>query len=157
MSDGPLVSEEKLVFFRLMEGGCHEQALEYLARKPELIDCVDNDGDTPLMKSVEAGNLEMVKQLLRMNANVNMPAVDGFCAIHIAARNGLTTIAEKLLDAGANVKAQTPHDWTPIMCALSKDFSGCAAMLERRGGGSVEAARRKLASNLKKFAAGLPK
>ena len=99
----------------------------------------------------------MVRQLLQMDADVNLPAVDGFCAIHIAARNGLTTIAEKLLDAGADTKAKTPHGWTPIMCALIKDFYGCALMLERRGGGSVSAAQRKIASNLKKFSAGLKK
>jgi hypothetical protein len=109
MSNGPDVGDEALTFFHLMEDGRHAQVIEYLLAKPELVDCFDSQGDTPLMKAVEAGNLEMVKQLLALNARVNTAAADGFCAIHIAARNGLTTIAAKLLDAGADIESTTPH------------------------------------------------
>ena len=71
---------------------------------------------------------------MRQNhANVHSEAVDGFCAIHIAARNGLTTIAQKLLDAGADVNVATPHGWTPVMCAIQAGFEGCAKLLARSG------------------------
>ena len=133
VAKGPDVSDESMVFFNLMEDGRHAQAMEYLTGKPELIEAVDNEGDTPLMKAVEARNLEMVKQLLALNANVHSAAVDGFCAIHIAARNGLTTIAQKLLDAGADIDSVTPHGWTPVMCAIQKRFEGCAKLLVRQG------------------------
>lgn len=133
VSTGPDVSDEAMIFFKLMEDGRHAQALEYLRAKPALIDCTDTEGDTPLMKAVEAGNLEMVKRILELNASVNSVAVDSFCAIHIAARRGLTTIAAKLLDAGADVDSATRHGWTPVMCAIQARFEGCAKLLVRRG------------------------
>ena len=133
VSTGPEVSDEAMIFFRLMEDGRQDQAVEYLRAKPELVDCKDAEGDTPLMKAVEARSLDMVKHLLALNASVNSVAVDGFCAIHIAARRGLTTIAAKLLDAGADVDSATRHGWTPVMCAIQARFEGCAKLLVRRG------------------------
>ena len=133
LSTSPPVSDEALTFFHLMEDGRHDQALEYLKATPGLIDCTDSEGDTPLMKAVEARNIEMVKQIIKMKASINQPAGDGFCAIHIAARNGLTTICEKLIDAGADIDNATPHGWTPLMCAIESDFEGCAKLLVRRG------------------------
>ena len=128
VSKGPEVSDEAIVFFNLMVDGRHAQAMEYLTGRPELLEAVDSEGDTPLMKAVEARNLEMVRQLLALKANVHSAAVDGFCAIHIAARNGLTTIAQKLLDAGADIDIATPHGWTPVMCAIQNRFEGCAKL-----------------------------
>ena len=133
MSAGPEVSDEAMVVFRLMQDGRHDQAVEYLRAKPELVDCTNGDGDTPLMLAVEARSLEMVKQLLALNASVHSVAVDSFCAIHIAARRGLTTIAAKLLDGGADIDCATRHGWTPLMCAIQANFEGCARLLVRRG------------------------
>ena len=59
--------------------------------------------------------------------------LDGFCAIHLAARNGFTTIAAKLLDAGANVESTTPLGWTPLMCSIQAKAEGCAKLLVRHG------------------------
>ena len=133
LSTTPRVRDAALPFFHLMADGRHDQALEYLTAKPDLIDCTDAEGDTPLMKAVEAGNLEMVKHLLALNASVNIAAVDGFCAIHIAARKGRTTIAAKLLDAGADLESTTPHGWTPVMCSIQAEFEGCTRLLVRIG------------------------
>ena len=50
VAKGPDVSDEAIVFFNLMVDGRHAQAMEYLTGKPELIEAVDSEGDTPLMK-----------------------------------------------------------------------------------------------------------
>lgn len=127
------VNDVALRFFQLMEDKREEQAYEYLNANRLILDNTDPEGDTPLMKAVEARSVKIIKLLLELGADVNIVAGDGFSALHIGARNGLTSICEKLLDAGARVDDVTPLGWTPLMCAIQAEFAGCARMLVRRG------------------------
>jgi ankyrin repeat protein len=82
----------------------------------------------PLVDAARNGNLAAVRALLRQNANVNTPAVDGTTALEWAVHRDDVPIADALLSAGANVNAPNRYGVTAIALAAE---NGSAPMLER--------------------------
>ena len=74
--------------------------------------------DTRVADAAMAGDVDAVRALLREAVDVNSAQGDGMTALHWAAFNGDTEIAETLLYAGANVKATTRLGaYTPLYLA----------------------------------------
>lgn len=59
------------------------------------------------MLSSSLGNTEVVAELLRLNADTNLPEADGWTALHFAARNNNVEVVNMLLAAGANAAIKT--------------------------------------------------
>jgi|GEM_PF-210814 len=53
----------------------------------------------------EEPNLDLIQMLLRYQADVNLPRLDGWTPLMLAARNGHYELAKMLLDAGADLHA----------------------------------------------------
>lgn len=121
------------ILFGLLDKQQLSEAKGVLFDNPEIINTVDSDGDSPLMRAVDCGDLELFKTCLELKADVNFKGDDGFRPLHIAARNGFTTMCEKLIDNGAEINAVTPLGWTAVMLANQSDHKGCVNMLVRRG------------------------
>ena len=60
------------------------------------------DGSTPLVRAVGVGRIEMVRELLRLGADVNHPTVSGNTALGMAVALDRVDLVRELLRAGAD-------------------------------------------------------
>ena len=72
---------------------------------------------TPLIKAINNGNSEMVKELLRLGADVNFMSELG-CPIHYACSSNKFFLVYSLVKAGADVNARDSLDRTPLRIAI---------------------------------------
>jgi ankyrin repeat protein len=99
------------------------------------VDAVNGLGDTALMDAAAVGNVEVVKQLLRLGADPNAKSRTRECVLHDAVRNGHAEVVAALLDAGARSdyvtsRGETVWDALPRSAARRAEVS---RVLERRG------------------------
>jgi len=92
--------------------------------------------ETELFASVEAGDFEKFKELLKKETKETIDQVDfyGYTALHAAAENGRKDMIPMLLDAGANIN-QATYDatFTSLHHALANGHFDCAQILVDRG------------------------
>jgi uncharacterized protein len=74
------------------------------------------------------GNVAALRSLLRQNADVNAPQIDGTTALHWAVRANNLELTELLIRAGAHVAEANKAGATPLLLAT---INGNAAMIER--------------------------
>ena len=99
-------------------------------------DGVDFAGTTPLMMAAYAGNVEAVRLLLTKGARVNIVsgppnakvkngviALGTFTPLLLAATYGPSALVTDLIRAGAEVNVQDSRGMTPLMLAVSADYS----------------------------------
>ena len=72
--------------------------------------------ESPLMMAALKGQLDVVKRLIALDADVNKP---GWTPLHYAATSGQTEIIRVLLENNAFIDAQSPNGTTPLMMAAS--------------------------------------
>jgi ankyrin repeat protein len=91
--------------------------------------------ESPVADAAARGDREAVKALLKQAADVNGAQGDGMTALHWAAMNGDTELAQMLIVAGANVKATTRlGTYTPLYLASQQGHGGVIAALLKAGG-----------------------
>ncbi len=74
--------------------------------------------DSPVADAAQQGDMTQVRALLRQGAEVNAPQGDGMTALHWAAEENDTLLANVLLYAGADVSADTRiGHYTPLHVA----------------------------------------
>ena len=71
-------------------------------------------GESPLMLASLTGQLEWVKRLVAMGADVNKP---GWTPLHYAATRSHLAVMEYLLENHAYIDASSPNESTPLMMA----------------------------------------
>lgn len=77
--------------------------------------------DEALRTAAREGNVEQVENLLREGARVDgRDAGNGRTALHFAAEGGHTAIAQRLVNAGANIDAEAGNGDTPLHLARDK-------------------------------------
>uniref|UniRef100_A0AAQ6ARQ7 KAP NTPase domain-containing protein n=1 Tax=Amphiprion ocellaris TaxID=80972 RepID=A0AAQ6ARQ7_AMPOC len=93
------------------------------------VDGRSDNGQTPLMLAAEQGSLEIVQELIRRGANVNLDDVDCWSALISAAKEGHMDVVKELLENSAYIEhrdmvgtAKTPVVKTFPVC----DHSGCS-------------------------------
>jgi ankyrin repeat protein len=87
-----------------------------------------NAANSPVADAAMNGDKAAVKALIKQAADINAAQGDGMTALHWAAMNGDTELAQMLVFAGANVKATTRiGSYTPLYIASQQ---GNAAVLE---------------------------
>lgn len=70
--------------------------------------------ESPLMMAALKGHLELVKKLIKRDADVNKP---GWTPLHYAATAGHLAVMELLLEQHAFIDAESPNGTTPLMMA----------------------------------------
>ena len=102
------------VLYIALQEGALKAAQELLAApglQPEQRNASD---ESPLMMAALKGHLDMVRQLIALDAHVNKP---GWAPLHYAATGGHLAIMELLLDKHAFIDAESPNGTTPLMMA----------------------------------------
>jgi ankyrin repeat protein len=98
--------------------------------------------DNDLLKAVQSGKTESVRQLLRKGANVNVKNHNGDTALLVIAsrRHGIgfedpvaSEITRLLLDDGANLEARDKNGSTPLIIAAQNDLPDVVRLLLDRG------------------------
>jgi ankyrin repeat protein len=82
---------------------------------------INNTSYTPLDLAINLGDEDMVKLLLRNNANPNRINENGATPLHGAADNGHIGIISLLLAQGANLDAADDDGFTPLHIAVSQN------------------------------------
>ncbi|KAK4038130.1 hypothetical protein C8A01DRAFT_17749 [Parachaetomium inaequale] len=100
---------------------------------------LDGTQCTPLHDAVGEGQKDMITNLLlsRDPDMVDLRDVDGFTPLHDASRKNKTEVAERLIEAEANVNAKTKRGATPLHLAASNNALAAAEVLLRAGALSV--------------------
>ncbi|XP_071353793.1 kinase D-interacting substrate of 220 kDa B isoform X4 [Trachinotus anak] len=97
------------------------------------VDSRSDNGQTPLMVAAEQGNLEIVQELIRRGANVNLDDVDCWTALISAAKEGHIEVVRELLENNANLEHRDMGGWTALMWAAYKGRTDVAQLLLEKG------------------------
>ncbi|XP_014438576.1 ankyrin repeat and MYND domain-containing protein 2 isoform X2 [Tupaia chinensis] len=98
---GELTQEEKELL-EVIGKGTVQEAGTLLSSKNVCVNCLDENGMTPLMHAAYKGKLDMCKLLLRHGADVNCHQHEhGYTALMFAALSGNKDITWVMLEAGA--------------------------------------------------------
>ena len=94
----------------------------------------DRKGSTPLHFAARRGNDEIVKVLLK-HPKVKIDVRDSYgkTALHMACSEGQSSVCKLLLDKGADIKAVTAENTTPLHNAILNGHSQVATMILNRG------------------------
>lgn len=93
------------------------------------VDSRSDNGQTPLMVAAEQGNLEIVQELIRRGANVNLDDIDSWTSLISAAKEGHIEVVQELLENNANVEHRDMGGWTALMWAAYKGRTEVARLL----------------------------
>ena len=94
------------------------------------VDAVNAAGETALMLTAIAGDLEASQQLVARGAKAQFP---GWSPIHYAASGPNTRLVQWLLEHGAQIDAESPNGTTPLMLAAQHAPEATVELLLKRG------------------------
>lgn len=96
----------------------HLEVVKLLLRLGAEVDAAREDGATPLFKATHKGHLEIVKELIKHKANLNLLPI-GESALHAAALFGHGKIVKELYESGCDPQLKNAFEQTPA--DLAKD------------------------------------
>ena len=103
------------------------------------IDCVDDEGQTPLHKSCYSGHLEITTLLLDRGSTAIDEDGCGWTPLHYACDAGNLELATLLLDRGSTAIDEKDGDgWTPLHVACHYGHLGLATLLLDRGSTAID-------------------
>ncbi|XP_067311449.1 kinase D-interacting substrate of 220 kDa B isoform X1 [Pseudorasbora parva] len=97
------------------------------------VDTRSENGQTALMVASEQGSLEIVQELIRRGANVNLDDIDCWTALISAAKEGHAEVVKELLENNANVEHRDMGGWSALMWAAYKGRVEVAHLLLEKG------------------------
>ncbi|XP_051579430.1 kinase D-interacting substrate of 220 kDa-like isoform X2 [Myxocyprinus asiaticus] len=97
------------------------------------VDTRSDNGQTPLMVASEQGSLEIVQELIKRGANVNLDDIDCWTALISAAKEGHAGVVKELLENNANVEHRDMGGWSALMWAAYKGRVEVTRLLLQKG------------------------
>ncbi|KAM6954348.1 kinase D-interacting substrate of 220 kDa B isoform 2-T2 [Aplochiton taeniatus] len=97
------------------------------------VDGRSDNGQTPLMLASEQGSLEIVQELIRRGANVNLDDVDCWSALISAAKEGHEEVVKELLDSSAYIEHRDMGGWTALTWSSYKGREEVVQILLENG------------------------
>ncbi|XP_055005104.1 kinase D-interacting substrate of 220 kDa B-like isoform X2 [Boleophthalmus pectinirostris] len=97
------------------------------------VDGRSDNGQTPLMLAAEQGSLEIVQELIRRGANVNLDDVDCWSALISAAKEGHLDVVRELLENSAYIEHRDMGGWTALTWSCYKGRTEVAKLLLEEG------------------------
>ena len=93
-----------------------------------------SDGWTPLMIAIEKGHENIAKRLIYKGADVKWKLPNRRTALYLAAENGSTSVANKLIGTErTDLNAETSDGWTPMMIAPQNGHESIVKFLIQQG------------------------
>ena len=80
---------------------------------------------TPLHKASKKGNLQIVKALVLLGAEMEANDEDGNTPLILAANEGNTDVVKYLIEIGAQIEAKDNDGQTPLHCADNAEVAKC--------------------------------
>eukprot|EP01063_Lacrimia_lanifica_P018171 TRINITY_DN25115_c0_g1_i1.p1 TRINITY_DN25115_c0_g1~~TRINITY_DN25115_c0_g1_i1.p1 ORF type:complete len:497 (+),score=219.91 TRINITY_DN25115_c0_g1_i1:55-1545(+) len=114
--------------FQLCEDGSVEKVEELLAKSPLTINDYNKQGVTPMTIAIQNKNHNLVKRLLKYDADPNARSTSGagtyqgYTPMHFAAKADDDVLLQMLFERGGSPKLQGKDGWTPLHVAC---FSNC--------------------------------
>jgi ankyrin repeat protein len=102
-----------------------------LEAEPDLVDCRDSRGWTPLHYAAFNGETKAIQILVAHGAAVNATDKDGAAPLHAAATSGYPDAIELLLESGARIDALDRYGDTPLQDAASAGSVSATEVLLR--------------------------
>ena len=91
------------------------RVIQVLLASPQTnVEIRNGNDESPLMLAAIKGQMDLVKQLIARDADINKP---GWTPLHYAASSGQVEIMKLLLERYAFIDAQSPNGTTPLMMA----------------------------------------
>jgi ankyrin repeat protein len=110
LAAGADVAAENSVSTQPIDGAVNIETVRLLTAAGADIDFINGQGDWLLKSAAEAGDIEVVRDLLAMGATVDNTRT-GETALHAAVKEDQRAIMRLLLDAGADPDAQNGDSW----------------------------------------------
>ncbi|XP_060064198.1 transient receptor potential cation channel subfamily A member 1-like [Ylistrum balloti] len=110
---------------------------DLLANSPDLVDEVDNLGNSPLHLAAKHNAVAVMSVLIRHNADVNKEGPYRYCPLHTAARHNNCEAAQVLIQSRANLMCQDAKMKTPLHLAARHGHLQMARTLLTGVGGHV--------------------
>ncbi|XP_060790078.1 kinase D-interacting substrate of 220 kDa B isoform X2 [Neoarius graeffei] len=111
-------------------------ALRAYLDKHREVDSRSDSGQTPLMLAAEQGSIEIVQELIRRGANVNLDDVDCWTALISASKEGHVEVVKELLANDANLEHRDMGGWTALMWGAYKGRVEVVRLLLEKGANS---------------------
>jgi ankyrin repeat protein len=107
------------------------KSVQVLLKQPGIkVEARNPQDESALMLAAFVGNLDLCKQLLDLDADVNKP---GWAPLHYAATNSHTAVMQLLLDSFAYIDAASPNGTTPLMMAAMYGNASAVKLLLEGG------------------------
>lgn len=116
-----------MVALRLSSNAVAQELIASPATQVEVRSAKD---ESPLMLAAIKGELEICRQLIERDADVNKP---GWAPLHYAASGGKTEVMQLLLDNYAYIDAASPNGSTPLMMAAGYGTTEAVELLLKAG------------------------
>jgi len=102
-----------------------------LAANGNCVNATNLDGETPLYMAVSENHTEMVKALLNFKPLTEKSENRGLTPLHKACINGNYDIALMLINAGANVNAESSIGYTCLMYAADENLKFVSLLVDK--------------------------
>ncbi|XP_071183252.1 kinase D-interacting substrate of 220 kDa B isoform X2 [Salvelinus alpinus] len=97
------------------------------------VDSRSENGQTSLIVASEQGSIEIVQELIRRGANVNLDDVDCWTALISAAKEGHVEVVKELLANNASLEHRDMGGWSALMWASYKGRGEVTQLLLEKG------------------------
>ncbi|PZC82039.1 hypothetical protein B5X24_HaOG211595 [Helicoverpa armigera] len=95
------------------------------------LNCIDNYGQTPLMKAIGCGRVAVVQKMLDLKVNIEIRDLQGWTAVFWAAHHNQPEILEILIARGARMSEVDKYNRTPLEIAELHEYSNIVEILKR--------------------------
>ena len=117
INDSSNSEKEKMLFKYCLEN--NRKMVKMLVPSDDVdMNCVDADGNTPLMFAVKSGQREVVEYLLKNEAKVDYLNNKGISPLHLAVRKNSLLLARLILGYGADLNITDPYNQTVLFDAV---------------------------------------
>jgi Ankyrin repeats (3 copies)/Ankyrin repeats (many copies) len=133
VSDQRRLTPDALRFLQLLRASQWDEALKALKQQQPDLSQADDNGHTPLSLAAAAGQLTLVREMIRQGAPLDKVGGHGWTPLAAAVWHGHELVVRDLLRAGARVDAPTLTGQLPLHVASAAGKTRLMAMLVQAG------------------------